>query len=358
MFLPRGMATGIGSLPFEDPDDAVALVLDELPACPHWPQLPQRGRGEHFVHQFLHPLVTSGTLVSQDGRWLFDLSRDACADSLTAFYASCLACEDGNTAALEAFLPPRESAAGFYAFLERAGTDARLENAAFLKGQIAGPLSVALELKDEQGRPAYYREELRDVIVRNLSLNARAQARALSSLGRPAIVFVDDPGIGACGSWSHLALSREAIQEDLNAIFAAVRSEGALSGVHSCEAVDWSLLTESDADIISVDSYRFGASLIPYAEPLRGFLERGGAVAWGCVPTLDDPFAESAESLLRRLFGLWKELFPDREDRDGLLGRSMITPACGAGLLPEAQARRIYRLTAEVSRATKAHSMA
>lgn len=348
-FYPRGMATGIGSLPFEDPDEALALILSECPECPHWPQLPRRGPKEHFIHQFLHPLVECGLLVYPSDRWLFDMSRDACAGDLTMFYSTALAAEEGDPEALQTFLPSPESAAGFHAFLTQAGNDASLEKAAHLKGQIAGPLSVALELKDEQGRPAYYRDDLRDVIVRNLALNARAQAKALSALGRPAIVFVDDPGVGACGSWSHLALSRETIQEDLRAIFRAIRAEDSLCGVHACEAVDWSLLMESGPDILSVDVYRFGSSLVPYAGDLHAFLEQRGTVAWGIAPTLDDPFSETAESLVQRLHRLWKKLFPNPGDRDRVMRHSMITPACGTGLLSEAQARRIYRLTAEVS---------
>jgi hypothetical protein len=224
-----------------------------------------------------------------------------------------------------------------------------LDRARFLKGQIAGPLTVALELKDEEGRPAYYQGDLRDIIVRTLALNARCQAAILSGLGRTPIIFVDDPAISACGSRLHLALSRETILEDLNFIFTAIRSEAAVTGIHSCEAVDWSLLMESKVQILSLDAYRFGASLIPYAAQLQVFLERGGVVAWGIVPTLDDPFRESGESLVRRLNGLWDQLFPKGPDRALVLRQSMITPACGTGLLTEDQAEHIYRLTAEVS---------
>ena len=301
------------------------------------------------MHQFLDPLVKCGLLVQQSGRWLFEMSRDTAAESLTTFYTAALAAEAEDEQALRSFLPSRKAAAGFQAFLEQAESDGFLKRAAFLKGQIAGPLTVALELKDEEGRAAYYRDELRDVIIKNLSLNARSQAKALSSLGSPAMVFVDDPAVGALGSWAHLTLSRETVQEDLNLLFSAIQAEGALSGIHACEAVDWSLLTDSGADIISVDVYRYGSSLIPYAEDIRGFIDRNGIMAWGITPTLDDPFAESVESLLDRLEGLWAVLFPGRTDLDPIRRQSMITPSCGTGLLAQDRAREIYRLTAEVA---------
>jgi len=348
-FSPRGMATGIGSLPFADPQQALALILAELPECPHWPQLPRRGRQEHFVHQFLQPLVACGILVSQNDRWFFDLSQDTGADSLTRFYTNCLAAEGGDADALRSFLPSPEAAAGLHAFLDRVKTDALSRKASCLKGQIAGPLTVALEMKDEQGRPAYYQGDLRDIITRTLALNARAQAAALSSLGGAPIIFIDDPAVSAFGSRLHLALSREAILEDLNFIIKAIHCEGGLAGIHSCEAVDWSVLTDSTVDIISVDSYRFGASLIPYAPQLSDFLKRGNTIAWGIVPTIDDAFGESAVSLLRRLFDLWTAVFGESTAKDHLPVQSMITPACGAGLLTREQAQQIYRLTAEIS---------
>ena len=343
------MATGIGSLPFTEPQEALDLILTETPQCPHWPQLPRCGMQEHFVHQFLQPLVACGILVSDNDRWYLDITQDTSADKLTEFYSSCLAAEEGSTTSLQSFLPPAEAAAGLHAFLDKVAFSGLPTQTVFVKGQIAGPLTIALELKDEQDRPAYYREDLRDILIRTLTLNARAQAAVLSASGATPIIFIDDPAISAIGSRLHLALDRAAVLEDLNFIAAAIHSEGGLAGVHSCEAIDWSLLTESAIDIISVDTYRFGFSLIPYAAELEDFLKRGKTIAWGIVPTLDDVFGESAESLLERLFGLWNELFGSVPASGQVLRQSMITPACGAGLLSHEQARQIYRLTAQVS---------
>lgn len=346
-FLPRGLATGIGSMPFTNPADALSLVMAEMPEVPHWPQLPLRNRQEHFIYQFLRPLVDCGMLSFQNQRWSFDTSRENYPECLTRFYSRYLAAEDGSPECLQSFLPPPGAAAGFHAFLCLQADG--FSRAHYIKGQIAGPLTIALELKEEHGRPAYYQADLRDTIVRTLALNARGQAEALLRFGRTPIIFVDDPAVSAYGSRLHLALSRDDILEDLNVVLAAIQSAGAIAGIHCCEAVDWSLLIESQAQILSLDAYRFGASLIPYADQLRQFLNRGGVVAWGIVPTVDDPFEESAESLLQRLYLLWNDLFDRGPNRKTIVQQSMITPACGAGLLAIDRARRIYRLTAEVS---------
>jgi hypothetical protein len=113
-FSPPGMATGIGSLPFEDPEEALTLIRSAFPACPHWPQLPRRSRHEHFVHQFLQPLVGCGLLVQRNDRWYFDMARDTSADSLTMIYAACLAAEAGDAGVLASFLPSPKAAAGFH----------------------------------------------------------------------------------------------------------------------------------------------------------------------------------------------------------------------------------------------------
>lgn len=347
-FKPEGLATGIGSLPFLDPAQALELICTDLPDIPHWPQLPLLSKQEHFAHQFLQPLVDCGMLMARDDSWIFNTVRENHAECLTDFYTGCLPAEEGNSKCLQSFLPTHEAAAGFHAFLARAQSGG-FKKAKYVKGQIVGPLTVALELKDQQGRPAYYQGDLRDIIVRTLALNARCQAAALSGFGHTPIIFVDDPAIRAYGSRLHLALSREMIIEDLNFIFSAIQSEQALAGLHSCEAVDWSLLMESEVQILSLDAYRFGASLIPYAKKLRQFLEHGGVVAWGIVPTLDDPFCESVESLLIRLNALWDDLFPESPDREVVIRQSMFTPACGTGLLSEDRARRIYQLTSALS---------
>jgi hypothetical protein len=347
-FLADGLATGIGSLPYLDPEEALELIFTDLPDIPHWPQLPQRGKQELFVHQFLQPLVDCGMLVEEDDHWGFNTSRDNYAECLTDFYTTCLPAEENNGECLQTFLPTPEAAAGFHAFLARAKTGG-LKRAKYVKGQIAGPLTVALELKDQQGRPAYYQGDLRDVIVRTLALNARSQAAVLSGFGSTPIIFIDDPAIRAFGSRLHLALNRETIIEDLNFIISAIQSEKALAGIHSCEAVDWSLLIESQVQILSLDAFRFGSSLIPYSAQLSQFLERGGVIAWGIVPTLDDPFHESVESLIERLNTLWDNIFSNGPSRELVLSNSMITPACGTGLLTQDWTRYIYRLTAALS---------
>lgn len=348
-FQPGGLATGIGSLPFMDELPALALIGEHLPQIPHWPQLPQRGSVEHFVHQFLQPLIDFGLLIVSADQRCFDSNRKTLPERLTRFYECCLAAEEGSTRDLDRFMPPVDSAAGFYAFLEQLRSGA-FPSVAAVKGQIVGPLTVGLNLNDHRNRQAYYDDELRDVLVRTLALGARSQASALLRSGVRPIIFLDDAAIGAWGSRLHLSLDRQMIRRDLDAIFSAIHSAGAIAGLHACQEIDWSIVLSTGARILSLDAYRYGESLVPYAKALKSFVEAGGVVAWGIVPTIDDPFAVTVETLFKRLNDLWVRLFGTDPNRETLVRQSLITPACGLGLLDRNRAERIYRLTDRLSR--------
>ena len=54
---PAGAATGIGSLPGDDPFEAARLVFGELPDLPHLPELPARGAGADMIGRTASLLV-------------------------------------------------------------------------------------------------------------------------------------------------------------------------------------------------------------------------------------------------------------------------------------------------------------
>ena len=346
-FQPAGLATGIGSLPYVDTATALPLIFENLPQIPHWPQLPQLGKKGGFVFQFLDPLIKCGLLVADDKPY-FDTHHPAWAERLAEFYTAYLSGEAGDLGALELFAFPPEEATGFYAFLEAVKTRS-IEEVCYFKGQLTGPLTIGFQIKDADGRAAYYEEQLRDLLVKTLALHARWQAKTLAELGRPVIIFVDEPAVNIYGQSIFITLTREMIREDLNAVFEAVHINGSLAGVHSCAATDWTIFYESMVDIVNVDVYNFGRSLLPFARETGAFLERGGVMSWGIVPTCEVAFEESAESLLKKLGELWKELAGCGVSRSLLHRQALITPACGAGLLSIDLTERIYRLTKEIS---------
>lgn len=351
MWQPGGLATGIGSLPHREPGPALDLISKHFLTIPHWPQLPQRGGQEGFVHQFLGPLVATGLLEQVGNKYSFATAAPDWADRLAAFYTLYLEVENGNEAALEKFAFPYEAATGFHAFLERMNEGTG--RAQYLKGHVVGPLTVAFELNDAAGRPAYYDEQLRDLVVKNLALHCRWQARRLGGYGLETIVFVDEPRVSVYGQSFYITVTREMIRQDLNGLVDEIRAAGAKAGIHSCAAVDWSLLMETRADIISLDAYFFFDSLLPFRNELADFFARGGVMAWGVVPTSELANTESIESLVQRLERYWEQLADRGISWEQFVRQALITPSCGTGMLAVELAERIYELAAGVSAALR-----
>ena len=349
-FKPKGLATGIGSVPHTDPDEAVKFVMSYLPELPNWPQVPARGEREGFIHQFTAPLVELGIVVEKSGKQYFDTQQEEWGAKLARFYEMYMAAMEGDDNVLDFFKFPEESAAGFYAFiryLEAKGTG----TAKFLKGQISGPLTLGLAMTDQDRRAIYYNPQGRDVLIKTLALQGLNQARTLGRFGLPVMVFVDDPGLYASGQSTYITLKREEIITELNSIYEAIRGTGALAGTHSCAGLDWSILFESEVDIVSFDAFDYFTTVAGYIDEMKGFLNRGGSLAWGIVPTA----AEKVNRLTVETLGeLWQErveyLVQKGIDRQLLLEQALITPSCGVGTVTMDTALKVHELTTGLAR--------
>lgn len=344
--------TLIGSLPLEDPEQAVDLVLAHAPRVPVWPQLPVHP-AEGMMAQFITGLPGHGgdpsDLVLATGTGDFDAA-------MLAFYEAYMA--GSETAAAE--LDPRftlapEIASGFYALLRRLPTlDPR---PLAVKGQVTGPFSLATSLKDAGGRPVFYDPQLRDVTVKLLALNARWQVRTLgAAAGAPVIVFIDEPGLAGFGSSEFISVSPGDIAESLGEVVDAVHAEGGLAGIHVCANTDWGLVMDTGVDVVNFDAFAYFDRFVLYPEKIRSFFEAGRILAWGIVPTLVPEDIASAS--VASLTGIWERHAAELErigvPRERIAAQGLITPACGAGARTPAEARRILELTSGVSRALQA----
>jgi hypothetical protein len=77
-----------------------------------------------------------------------------------------------------------------------------------------------------------------------------------------------------------------------------------------------------------LDTFTNGEILKAYGKHLKRFLERGGVIGWGIVPTWCEAVEEaSIEQLIEYQEGLWDVLVQEGVDRDLLLAQSLLTPA-------------------------------
>lgn len=330
------IATCIGSFPHQSTTAICDFLMETLPDCPTWPQLPQRDARENMYAQYA--AVLPGAQIDPDGKVILDTGDTT--EAMTRFYERVLGDD------LAPFEPDPNIAAGYAEFLSRLPN---LDSDGFIKGHITGPISFGLTVTDPDDRPALYDETLRDVVVQGLTAQARAQCRRLGTSGRQVILFVDEPYLSSVGS-ATIPVSDQDVIECLDVVTSGILAEGALPGVHCCGNTDWSLLTRTSARIISFDAYNYLEGLTLYPAELADFLARGGALAWGIVPTDPEVLArETATALADRLEAGLDRLAAGDHDPDLLRRRCLITPGCGTGTLSADLAERAISLARQVS---------
>lgn len=328
-------ATSIGSLPFKDPKTACRIIFDNFEYMPFWPQLPKRSFREHMYCQYSEMLP--GIVIDESKKTIHVDSKKAAAET-ESVYQKYL---DGDT---EYFKVSRPYAEGFYEFcasFKKEGSRSR-----FVKGQITGPVSFALSVTDENKRAVIYNEELFDAMVKALSMKARWQIRELKKLKKDVVVFIDEPYLVSVGS-SFVNIPPESVTRALDEINAAIKKEGAVSGIHCCGNTDWSMLLKRGIDILNFDAYNFTKEFLLYAEDIKTFLKKGGSIAWGMVPSSEAVDKETGQSIAGRLKDALRILAEKGIGEGGV--SSLVTSSCGLGTLDEKTAGKILKLTAEAS---------
>lgn len=345
--------TGIGSLPYKDPETALDLIKKNMGEFPHWPQLPQRGPQEGFVEQFAATLKIYHLVEERQGKLCFRNASNEWPELLTNFYEAYLLASEGNEQALDTFGFQEGSMVGFWA-LEELIKSGEI-HPQIVKGQLSGPITVGFQVKDNEGKAAYYDPQLRDIVVKTIEMQASWQAKRLSSLGLPVLIHIDDPGIYAYGTSTHVTLERQDIQDDLNVVFSALQRNGSMAGLHCCAGTDWSIVLESKADVLSFDAFAYFESVTAYTKEIQEFLNQGKALAWGIVPTNPQIFDWSP----KRLYDLLEEkieiLTQKGIDGTSLRSQCIITPSCGTGLLETEVAETIYEYINQLSTLWEKH---
>ena len=153
------------------------------------------------------------------------------------------------------------------------------------------------------------------------------------------------------GSSSFITISQEDVKYDMNQVADAIHNSGGLAGIHVCANTEWNLLLTSNIDIISFDAYTFFDRFITCRDQIHSYLDRGGIIAWGIVPTSEEEIivAETTESLVKKWEEQATQLCTDHWTLPAILERTMITPSCGTGSLSPDLAQKVLTLTSEVS---------
>jgi hypothetical protein len=312
--LHGGTATAIGSLPHTDAQRAAAFVLRVIPDLPAAPQLPRRSAREGMLAQWLVSLPE--IVVHENGA--LELDRSA----------------DGGPPVPELH---DDTHGGLLAFLDLAARQPRPP--ARVKVQITGPLTLGLAL-DDLGM------ETTRAFSRGAQC-ARSWARTVVRRVREVlpeaevVMFFDEPGL--------VAFDRDVPPIDVEAasdlLSGALAAPGCTVGVHVCGAGALPVALAAGPDILGVEAH---PRLVGHAASLARFLDGGGYIAWGAVPT-DRPIGEQAAPLWKSLVELWCEITRRGCDPVQLRQQALVTPACGLADHGTSQAELALRLAREVA---------
>lgn len=327
--------TGIGSVPHTDIDEALDMVLASV-EIPFWTQHPKLSRFELMIPQFTEFLPY--TVVEEDGRSVF--CRRPESDSYAAlqrFYELMLSDDFIETVGVVS----EHCAAGLYALLDRLREDDR--RLPCLKLHTTGPLTFTLGLNFDDRTPIYSDPQLREVALMLLEAKSLWQVQTFKPFAESLILFLDEPILSAVGTY--LQLKDDVVVKTLNSLIEGMKKKSPelMVGVHCCGNTDWSLLVKSGADIISFDAYFYGETLLLYADALRSFIEDGGLLAFGIVPTDGErTLKETPENLVGRLQTLIGRL--SAKGVNVAYERILLTPSCGVGSLSEEAAETAFSL--------------
>jgi hypothetical protein len=335
----RGLrVTGIGSVPFLDPDEACDLILKHCPMIPYVPQLLKRDPRESMFLQFAENLPCLGVNYKKM-HVFFDRTRDM-GKELDRFY------DNLKQAHYDWFRISPEYCRSLPVLLEKCRTSAN----PFVKTQVTGPVTYLMSLAKGDKRPLIYDDALAEAVTLGLAMKGLWQANEIKKIGKTPLLFLDEPSLSELGS-AYMPITTEKARSFVDGFlgFIRKRDRDLLVGLHCCGNTDWGMILESGVDIVSLDSYSCGDKLMLYPKETSRFLKRGGFIAFGLVPTSEygNWITENAlyDQFMSILTGFEERGIP----RGELLDHAIFTPACGTGPLRPRDARRILELVASLA---------
>lgn len=232
---PAGAVTGVGSLPIDDPDEAIEFVRTFAPIYPFCPQPPAMELVD----------VTLAQLEDRGGRY----------------------------------------GAGFEHFRDAARCGA-FPAAEALKTQITGPITLSGLLGIGRSRSLSTSSQLRH-LAEEVARLAEWQLSQLRPAGLPVIVCLDEPAIVLVTETAH-----DEAWSVIEGVLERIRRAGGRPAVHCCSLYAPGDFLAHTADVVSFDATRLEA-LTPDD---RAVLDRPRQiVSFGCVPT-EPPLREANQA--------------------------------------------------------------
>lgn len=319
-------ATGVGSMPGEDIDETMRIVVGELPDLVHLPELPARGPGATITGRGVAIVAELGFDLQPAG-W-----RLTGAGSADQQRARSLLARDLDALEVHA-----------------------LGYAGPLKLQVIGPWTLAATVERPRGDRVLAdfgaRRELAQALAEGVSAHVAEVSRRVPTAS--IVLQVDEPGLPAVlagrvptasGFHRHRSVDQPVADEALRWVFDAARAAGASTLAHCCAAdPPIGLLRGAGAEATSVDFAGLSAAAL---EALGEILDAGDRVYLGVVASAETPLR--VRPVVDRVLRTCDMLgFDPAEVSDQIV----LTPACGLAGASPSYARAALRTVREAAAA-------
>lgn len=345
-------ALAIGSLPHCKLQDAMDVVERDFSLIPFFPQLSNVNSNEDMMVQFLEGLPSFR--IDDAKNFLFDTDSVIFYSDLESFlcdYEEIMA--NSDSACLEKYAITEKTSSTFKIFESIISKT----HPVYAKGQITGPFTLSTVLNNTSGVAAVFDDTLRDIILKHLSLKAVWEIKRIISANKDTIpiIFMDEPSISQIGTSSYLTITEDAVVFMINEISRVIKSQGGISAIHCCGKCDWRIPIKAGVDIINFDAYSFIDNFLAYSDDIKRFLENGGKIAWGFVPTISAEVLESVnvDCLESKFCESVKYLTNKGISEKLVIDNSLITSSCGAGSLSVEKSEQAMDMVNELSKRLK-----
>lgn len=312
----NGRSMGIGSLPHRDAADAAAFAVAEFDIATV-PSLPTRSPAEGLVAQAIAGLP--GVSLGQYGSFAIDPVGLTVDVPITTGLGT------------DAFV-------GLSAFLDLAAK-ITLDGQP-IKWQFVGPVTLGLALQRAGVRNAQAFSIAANAVRHHVQQIGAALRDALPN--SPQLMLLDEPWMVDLMS-PDFPITPDVAVDLISTGMAAVGPSVAV-GVHCCGSADIATMLETGPQVLSI---ALSDDVAEYAGYIGRFLDGGGVVAWGAIPTIG-PLTTRVDRYWNRLSDVWCQLVERGVDAGRVRRQSLVTPECGLAQHQVSSARKVARLSAEL----------
>lgn len=343
----------IGSLPHKHLDEAISMIKQYNYDIPFCPQMVKFSKNEDMLFQYLENIPDVKFDFISDKIFVNTKSKDFLKYFDEVFEDFEVVKNNINSEKLDKYYISKDFSVAFNSFVDFV----KNEKPKYAKTQITGAFTLSVNIYDSENQKFCYNKKNVEFLTKLLCLKALWQIREIKKASKNTvpIVFIDEPTLSQLDNEEYKSLSRIEIVDNIKKISDLIKSNGGISAIHCCGNCNWSETLRVGLDIINFDAYTYGDEMNLYIKDLEYFLENGGKIAWGIVPTLNRKALETItlEDLSKKFEEVKSLLIQKGLNKELVENNSLISSSCGCATLSVELTEKTFKLTKDLSERLK-----